>query len=633
MADDVPAKKAAAKKTTAKKTTAKKASAKKAPAKRATTTRAVAKQAPEETVVLPAAPETPAEPPPPATDTAAAPESLTAVERVLQLDWASTARIAVPSLLALIAAACVALTTLLMFDNHRGDISIGPQARPPVGDFFKFVAMVSAMALNSSIRFKGGHVSLMPLTLTALVLVVYAGLTRRYLRQGSTADTLGRLLRASLLFAVLATVVSVFGRFSFGGRGDRAKISVSPGQTFVWGFLLTAAVGALVVYGPVLVARARADERVWARLRVWRLPLQGGLVALAAAIALGGLAFIIAAFVEISNNDGNVLDVVRALPIIFGFFINIGVTVAALAMGDTVSGEVGAFGSGGNEKFGYADLQGAADGYFLMLLLPVVATLIGINWMLRHRQDENVRDLSRACYRMAVPFALGWFFLAIPTRVEIGAGGVAGAHIGPDLFLGLVLALGWPGVIGAIYGQWLLRRGETAPLPASRSARRIAVQFAWLPITIAALLVIGATTVAAAVRHQDVGRSTSFGSIFSGEVGDQGVAPAPRYTQAPPTFSVPPIPVPTLSPIPDRGRAQASSLLYQASFAQRSYQARNGRYTTDESELGILTPPDVTLDIASADATRFCMTARADNGTAVYSYDSDVGRVVDGDSC
>ena len=604
MAEKVPAKKSVAKKTPVKKAPAKKAPAKKAPLAPAETAQPQAATADDTLISTP--PPTPTalagEPPP------------TAVERVLALDWASTARIAVPSGLALIAVSCVVLTPLLMFNNGRGDITLGPSARPSVGDFFQLVAMLSAMALDSSIRIKGSAgFSVIPLTITLTVLAVYGALTRRYLGQGSVGETVGRSLRASVVFAALATVVSAFGRFSVGTGDDRTRVSASPGQTFVWAFLLTAVVSLGVVYGPVLVDRARADDRVWARLRTWRLPVQGGLVALATAILLGGASFIIAAFVETANADGNVLDVARALPIILGFFVNIGITVAAIAMGDSVGGSFEGFGSSQEATIGYAHMHGASPGYFLLLLLPVAATFAGIRWMQSRRQDENVREMARACYRMALPFALGWFFLAIASRVEIGAGGVAAVHVGPQLFLGLVLALGWPGVIGAAYGQVLLRRGEApATPPPPRSTRPLRFDLTWTQVAGVSIAIIVATAIAAIARHEDSARA---GGLLDNLRG--GVSSDPNV----------------VTPGPLSADFQAQSLLRKASEAERSYHNRTETYTGDISALGILVPDGVGFSIAYADVTRFCMTATATDTGRAFTYNSDVGTVQEGSTC
>jgi hypothetical protein len=611
MADDVPAKKAAAKKAPAKMPAANKAAANKAAANKAAAKKTAAKKtAAKKTATKKAAPAAPAvveAPPAPDSVDGGGPvaPAATVVENLIQLDWKSTLRIAVPTFLALFAAACAVSSTLLLFDNS-GDSNVGVTARPGLGDFFKVAAMLASMALDSPVHVHGsdgdggGSVSLIPLTVTLLVLGVYAALCQRYVQKGNTAETVGRVLRASLVFAGLATVLSAFGRFSEGGT----KYSASPAYVFIWGFLLTALVGVAVIFAPEFIQRLRSDERMGERLNSWRLPLEGALVALATAVVLGGVSVIIAAFVEAGHAGQSAGDVARALPLIAGLFVNIGVAVAAMAMGDSVSGSFSGFSSGETEV-GYAHLHGASPLYFLLLLLPVVSCLVGIRWMVRRRHDESVRDLSRACYRMAVPFALGWFLLAIPSRLEFGAGVVAAIHVGPKLFLGLVLALGWSGVIGAVVGQLLLRRGELAPsLRPPRSVRIVRLRPSWIQVSVVALVIIAASAVAAVVRHD--------------------TAHATAHTAAP-----------VASP-PGTATGQdleAHTSLLAASSAEQAYKSRTGTYSSDPTELGLTDNPDAPLMIVVGTDTRYCMTATGSGTGHVYTYDSDVGAVVSGDRC
>ena len=296
----------------------------------------------------------------------------------------------------------------------------------------------------------------MPLTITILVLVVFANLCRRYIALTATVETLGRLLRTTVTFALLAMGLTFFGHTSSSEGGGHVSVGASPGAVFGWALVLTSVVGLLVVLARPEWQRVGRDERAAGRLQSWRLPIEGGLAALVASVVVGGAVFIVVLLTDTTFHASPV-DVARVLPLIIGFYANIGVAITAVSMG----ANVGLMGSGVDSQasLGYAHLHGLSNLYFLLLLLPVVSTAAGIVWMLHRRRDEDDRDMSRACYRMAASYAVGWAILATFSRISFGAGIFGGGHAGPQILLGFGLSIGWVTVVGAAAGQWLLRSG------------------------------------------------------------------------------------------------------------------------------------------------------------------------------
>ena len=56
-------------------------------------------------------------------------------------------------------------------------------------------------------------------------------------------------------------------------------------------------------------------------------------------------------------------------------------------------------------------------------------------------------------------------------------------------------------------------------------------------------------------------------------------------------------------------KAQVDVALQDAARAEMSHQATTGSYTTDLAALGVNPPSDVSLTVASAEATDFCIEA------------------------
>jgi hypothetical protein len=447
-----------------------------------------------------------------------------------------------------------------------------------------------------------------------LVLFIFAALTRRYVIQTRWPRMVGDVVRTSIVFALLAMGLSFFAHTSAGGSDGRSHIGASPAAVFGWALVLTSVVGLLVVLVPFVLARLRADPVRSARADAWLLPIKGGLAALTASVALGGAAFLIAIFADHTSGHPPASVVGRALPVLAGFFVNIGLAATAFASG----ANVGVMGGGADNQaqLGYAHLHALSSWYFLMLLLPILATLAGVTWMLRHRRGEDDHTMWRACYRMAGPYAVGWVVLAWFSRVSVGAGLFGGVHAGPQLLIGFGLALGWTLVVGVVIGQVLLRRG----MPRSgRPARRLPLP-SWSGVALASAVVILALILI------DV---ASGGAAAAKEpaVTEHVAVPLPRPLGPPTVF---PQPAPTLSINRD---FQTQAILSIAGSREQIYQAQHATYTTDPAALGLFVPPGVSLTIVRADTDTFCMTARALPDGQTFSYSNATARAVPGDVC
>ena len=77
-------------------------------------------------------------------------------------------------------------------------------------------------------------------------------------------------------------------------------------------------------------------------------------------------------------------------------------------------------------------------------------------------------------------------------------------------------------------------------------------------------------------------------------------------------------------------KAQVDVALQDAARAETSHQATTGSYTTDLAALGINPPSDVTLTIASADATNFCIEAAHSDLDGTWHITSGAPVVSDG---
>lgn len=77
-------------------------------------------------------------------------------------------------------------------------------------------------------------------------------------------------------------------------------------------------------------------------------------------------------------------------------------------------------------------------------------------------------------------------------------------------------------------------------------------------------------------------------------------------------------------------KAQVDVALQDAARAEMSHQATTGSYTTDLAALGLNPPSDVTLSIASADATNFCIEAIHSDIDGTWHITSGAPVVTDG---
>jgi hypothetical protein len=315
------------------------------------------------------------------------------------------------------------------------------------------------------------------------------------------------------------------------------------------------------------------------------------------------------------------------LPIFFGFLMNIGTAIIGIAMGGKLSGNFGGI-ADDEVSFGFAHLHGPSMFYLFLLVLPLIACLTGLRWIVRHRRGESPRAVSRACYRMAVPFALGWLALAYVGRIGLDTGRpIGGFHFGPQLFVGFLLALGWSGLLGAFYGRILLRRGTKLAARFPRAAPRRGPS--WLVVSIVATAMIVGSGSAAVALHDDSGAGSS--AVNS--------TPEPTPSESPPDVGEllpdPGLTAPPAEPRSDPvGDATARAVLTATAAAEERYRTKHGAYSSYDFELDSSPAPDgVALVVAYADSRRFCATASWYDSDVTYTYDSAVGKVQEGDNC
>jgi hypothetical protein len=118
-------------------------------------------------------------------------------------------------------------------------------------------------------------------------------------------------------------------------------------------------------------------------------------------------------------------------------------------------------------EFGTAPL-----GYFLFLLVPALAVLLGGRYAVRKRArfaTETMGVGALAGVVFAILVLIGAWFASLSGSVSVSVAGLSvhrSVHVGPDVLTGGLLALAW-GVIGGGLGGWLSGRG----LPARATVR------------------------------------------------------------------------------------------------------------------------------------------------------------------
>jgi hypothetical protein len=575
------------------------------------------------------------------------------VERVLGGDWRTAAYAAVPAVLLAVSLGLVATSYLLW--TNSGD-NFGHSA----GGYFHNAIGLMAMAFGSPQFTHGGSgadagtfgAGVAPLTISIVVLVTFGLLLRTYLPAGPRVARATGAVRAALLAAFLLSMVS-FGGYSTTKLFDSSlHVTTSPPRVFGWSLLWFGLVGIVVAVRPreLLAERASTNPGLARLTGEWWLPVQGAAVAMATAVIVGGLAGLA---IIVAQADGSRLDVLKALPILLAYFVNLGIDVFQVSMGAALHASVG--GDGGSGSLSLFDRHGLSAAYFALLVLPPLAIAAGVAWMRRYRDVVSPQLLARSCYRMAGPAVLIYLLVAVPSRIGFEYGGQDGfgsGHAGPEILLGGLILIAWFLVLGFAAGRYLLTlppppfaSGGTPPPSRWRSRTVLAA-----PVAVVALvlgLVAGVAGVATAddKDHEgDIGAvgslllfgafataTTSFdegGSSFSSSDSGSGFAtasPVPVTPLYPATPAVSPF-----LPVTD---AQARSALRDLAVAEETWFTTYGSYSISEFDLDLLHQPGVVFTIVRADNTSFCAEAIVPATDAAFTYDSTVGSVTDGRGC
>jgi hypothetical protein len=590
----------------------------------------------------------------------------TLVERVLAGDWRSAALVAGPTVLVAYVLGLVVNSYLIWIDSGSAD-DFDFLGHSNAG-FFRGAAAITGMAFGTPAFVSGGtgderasyHAGMAPLTVTLLTVLAFVFLLRRHgpaaYNVGFTwADRAAQATRAALITAVGLALLTIAMYGTLNSDGDRIHQSGSPGRVFGWSLLLFVVTALLVS-----VRRDDLTEQRQQTFDKWRLPVEGALVAMTTAILLGGVVGIV---ILVAQADGGRLDIVKALPILLGYLVNLGVDVFHVGMGGALHASFSGR-SGGDASVSLFDRQGLSAAYLLLFFLPPISILVGVNWIHRYRGAVSSQELARACYRMAVPATLIYLFVAIPSRVGFGfsggngdffAGG-GGGHAGVQVLLGTLLTFGWFLVLGFAIGQWLLPRSAGAD-SAEGAPRRTPLLPRWLregSLAAAPLVVVagvvgvlcaagGVATAEDGVHESDFGPASGlllFGSLggfeedgASSEGGDEVGAQSFTGSDSPDVVPVTPTPgaAPDLQFTPDSTEATATLREYAA--AEEVYFTENQTYTADPSELlaslSGASGLGVSISVIRADAQAYCIEAYASDGTT-YSYDSTVGTVTPG---
>ncbi|MDQ1696308.1 MAG: hypothetical protein QOJ03_1661 [Frankiaceae bacterium] len=561
------------------------------------------------------------------------------VERVLGGDWRSAAYAAVPAVLLAVALGLAANSYLLW--TGSGD-NFGHSA----GGYFHSAIALMAMAFGSPQFTHGGtgadagtfSAGVAPLTISIVVLVTFALLLRTYLSADTRVARATGAVRAALLAAFLLSMVSFGGYSTTRLLDSKLHVTTSPPRVFGWSLLLFGIVGIAVAVRPRELLRERAStDAAMARLTgEWWLPVQGAAVAMATAIIGGGLA---ALAIIVAQDDGNRLDVLKALSILLAYFVNLGVDVFQVSMGAALHASV-AGGDGGSASVSLFDRHGLSAGYFGLLLLPPLAIAAGVAWMRRYRNVVSPQTLARSCYRMAAPAVLIYLLVAVPSRVGYeygGQEGFGGGHAGPEILLGALILGAWFLVLGFAAGRYLLTLppspfAGTPPEPRWRIRPILAA-----PVAIVALvlgLVAGGAGVATADdKNKDgdigaVGSFLLFGAFATAELSsDGGVTSGGGSAVVAPLT---PVPITPVDPVTD---AQAQSALRDLAVAEETYFTTYGVYTASEFDLDLIHQPGILFTTIQADSTSFCAEALVVSTGTAFTYDSTVGTVTDGRGC
>ena len=540
------------------------------------------------------------------------------MERLIAGDWRSAVVIAAPTVLVAYVLGLLASSYVVWIGTGQDKEFLGHSS----GGFFRSAFAFTGMAFGSPAFISGGkghdHVAyqagMAPLTITLLTAAAFVFLLRRYDDVGTLSERIDLAVRSAAVTAVGLALLTFGMHATLTADGDTVHQSGSPGRTLGWSLLLFVVTAVLTS-----VRRWDLSERVEHLWDQWRLPVLGAIVALVVAVVIGGVTGIL---IIVAQADGSELDVLKALPVLLAYFVNLGVDVFQIAIG----GALRASAAGGSASVSLFDRHGLSAAYLLLLLLPPLAIGAGVSWIRRHRSNVEPRSLARACYRMALPAALIYLVLATASRAGFSLTAVSvigsGGHVGAQVLLGTLIAFGWFLVVGYLAGQWWLPRDTSgAGGPAPRPPRLPA----WLRGSVAAgpfaivVGVVGVLVSAAGVATADSGTHPGDFGPAGGVLSFGSFVGASQTGSTSEGASVVPPATPTVGGVDPTVRAALETY----ATAEEVYFMQQNTYTLDPSQLSSLSggTSSLTVTIARADTTSFCVQTFAPDGSA-WSYDS-----------
>lgn len=341
----------------------------------------------------------------------------TIVERLFNGDWRSAAIVAGPTVLVAFVLGLVASSFLIWIGAGEDD-DFGLFNHSNAG-FFRSAFGLTGMAFGSPTFLSSSsgrdhftsQAGMAPLTITLLTALVFVLLLRRYDAVGTAVERIDLALRAAVLTAIGMALLTIGMHANVHTDGDTLHQSGSPGRAFGWSLLL------FVVAALVAAVRSwdlpENIEQLWSK---WRLPILGAAVAITTAVVLAGITGIVIIFAQA---DGGRVDVLKALPMLLAYLVNLGVDVFQIAVG----GALRAGGGGDSSSVSLFNRHGLSAAYFFLLLLPPIAISVGITWIRRNAGATSRQEVARACYRMSVPAAWLWLLVAIPSRAGFSVSG------------------------------------------------------------------------------------------------------------------------------------------------------------------------------------------------------------------
>lgn len=379
------------------------------------------------------------------------PAGLALWRRVARGDWRAAAVTASLALAAALVFSALGAATAFVAPEPGEEPLIGEAT---VAQWLRYTCATLGMAFGSSLSVDpkqednffgilsmGWGVAFAPLTVTLLTLGAMWLVVRRTMR---VTDRTADVLRTAAVFAVMVTVVTLFGRFDVGDPDDAIRLTVSPWKALLWAFVALAVL-AWVATGPRTVPE---------RWREWALASRAAALGVGTGI-LWGIGLLVAFAYDTPGETVDVPagEVTRGITTAIPYGTNLG----AATFGSLTSLHIRL---PSTEERGFWPLwsEEIPGPYLVALLAPLVAVLVATAYL---RGRVPGADLPRVAARTAAPAALLWLAIAVAGTarvwVPVGLGFTARAGIGPTTSHAVLIAL-WFGVGGWLAGKALARR-------------------------------------------------------------------------------------------------------------------------------------------------------------------------------